>query len=177
MTQQEIDGIIQSYLTANDEVTQKRLKLDDIVNEIETAEQNFRTVERGVNSGMRYADELDAIRLIIDSKKKERDAISKELKQAVTKSESIEKASIKPVGSKILELWDAVQKSERELRHNVEALRTFTDALPKRRWVWYRDLSPVKRTVLCSSGLRDGIINNGDRLYFENLRKEVNTNE
>ena len=173
----EIKKLIDEFVTAYDAATAVRLELDAVVNSIDTAEDNHKTVEKAVNQGTAYSDELHNVREHIDELKKRRDEVSARLKLATEALAKSETATIKPIGRELLRLFGDVTKAEAELQRAGDTLLDFAQSLPKKRWIFYRELSPVKRTVLCSSGLRDNILNNGDIEYFNRLKMELENYE
>lgn len=172
-----IKKLIDEFTAAYDATTKTRLELDAVVNSIDAAEANYKTTEAAVNQGTAYSDELHAVREHIDKLKKQRDEVSARLKLATCTLAKSEQATIKPIGHELLRLFGDVTKAEAELQRAADTLLDFAQSLPKKRWIFYRELSPVKRTVICSSGLRDNILNNGDFEYFNRLKEEIESYE
>jgi chromosome segregation ATPase len=168
-----IEKIISDFDKARTQETELRAELREVAAQLETLEEVRRLVDADVTAGIKFADELAEIDTEIAALKKQRDNISNRLRPAVDAVNRLEAESIPAISRALVERFDAVQACEAQLRESVDELKAIADMLPKRRWIWNRELSPAKRSTLCAHGLTD-VIRDSEREYFEQLRGGLN---
>jgi DNA repair exonuclease SbcCD ATPase subunit len=169
---EKIQAIVELFNKARSEEMSIRGELETIADGLRTLSHNREVCDAGISAGVKFPDELREIDQQISALKKKRDQISTRLQTATDKVRRTETESILPISKALISKFNEVRAAEEILRSRAAELQEIAGLLDKKRWIWNRELSPIRRSPLAAYGLPE-IFKENELDYYQKLMEGI----